>query len=329
MHNIWDMSGVDTKFSQRIGFLLVPNFALMSYASAIEPLRAANLIAGKDLYKVTPLSVGGAEVRSSSGVSVICDDLFVAGGDCHTIFVCAGGLQPDWALVQSAHPLLRKLSRQGVRVGGISSGAYLLAEAGLLDNKDFTIHWEHALLLKERFPQLSPRQTRYVIDGDRVTCAGGVAPLDMMHAIIGERMGSHFARRVSDWFLHTAVSAPGASQRGSLAERYGTNHSALLSILEKMEATLERPLSRVELAKLVGISVRHVDRLFKAHLKDSFRATYRNLRLDHARRLLEHSPLSIGEIALATGFSSTGHFSHAFRSRFGRSPSGSRSKTAH
>lgn len=320
------MKPFDAKTTQRIGFLLAPNFALMSYAAAVEPLRAANLIAGIVLYDVTPLSGRSEAVSSSSGMSVNCLALATAGANCHTIFVCAGGGVKDWTAMEDTHSTLRRLASQGVRIGGISSGTYVLAAAGLLNNRDFTIHWEHAPVLREAFPHLSPRQARYVIDSDRVTCAGGVAPLDMMHAMISQRMGSHFARRVSDWYLHAVVAEPGAPQRGSAPERFGTHHPALLTILEKMEATIEQPLGRAAMAKLAGISSRHLDRLFAQNLGTSFLETYRNLRLDSARRLLEQSPLSIAEIAFATGFSSAGHFSRAFKSRFTMAPNALRLK---
>jgi transcriptional regulator GlxA family with amidase domain len=323
------MTSFDSKSTQKIGFLLAPNFALMSYASAVEPLRAANLLAGVELYDIIPLSGGGEPVESSSGLAVGCGPLETVGVSCHTIFVCAGGDPKDWAAMNALHGTLRRLARQGVRIGGISSGAYVLAAAGLLGTSDFTIHWEHATVLKEAFPHLTPRQARYVIDGDRVTCAGGVAPLDLMHAMISDRMGSHFARRVSDWYLHTAVAEPGAPQRGSAAERFGTHHPALLTVLEKMEATIEQPINRAAMAKLAGISSRHLDRLFNEHLGSGFLETYRKIRLDHARRLLEQSPLSIAEIAYATGFSSAGHFSRAFRALTGKSPGSFRADALH
>lgn len=314
------MSVLETRNVQKIGFLLIPDFALMSYASATEPLRAANLLAGTDLYEIAPLSVDGRAVRSSSGLSVDCRNLVEAGDSCHVLFVCAGGSTHAWHLGEPVHGTLRRLARKGVRIGGISSGAYVLAAAGLLENRDFTIHWEHADILREAFSHLSPRQARYVIDGDRITCAGGVAPLDMMHALITERMGAHFARRVSDWYLHAMISEPEAPQRGSSAERFGTHHPALLAVIEKMEATIEKPLDRNAMARLAGISPRHLDRLFVRHLKTGFLDTYRGIRLNHARRLLEQSPLSVSEVAFATGFSSAGHFSRCFKQAFGTGP---------
>lgn len=304
----------------RYGIALTPNFALMSYSSATEPLRAANLISQTELYEIVPLSVGGRPVACSSGFSIPCRDIATAGPGCHTIFVVAGGNPDDWASAASLYPLLRKLSRQGIRIGGISSGAYLLAAAGLLDQRDFTIHWEHAPALKEAFPNLAPRQARYVLDGDRPTCGGGVAPLDMMHALIAERMGTAFARRVSDWYLHTAIAEPSAPQRGSSAERFGTHHRAVIAVIEKMETTIEQPLDRPNMARLAGISVRHLERLFVEQVGAGFSETYLRIRLDHALKLLEQSPLSISDIGFATGFSSASHFSRAFKARFGRGP---------
>lgn len=311
------MTGGDPKTTQHFGFLLLPRFALMSYAAATEPLRAANLLSGVPLYRVTDFSVDGTPVRASSGLEVPCAAL--RSPDVHTLFVCAGGGPDDWR-APDALAQLRQLGRRGVRLGGISGGAYLLAEAGLLSGRDFTIHWEHAPALTEAFPDLAPRSARYVLDGDRLTCGGGIAPLDMMHALIAGRMGAGFARRVSDWFLHTAVSEPGAPQRASAAERYRTHHPALLAALETMEATIETPLSRTAIAQTAGVSVRHLDRLFEKELGTKWQAAYLGLRLAQAARLLEQSPLSLAQIAFATGFSSASHFSRAFRDAYGAPP---------
>jgi transcriptional regulator GlxA family with amidase domain len=313
------MNSVDTKNIQDVGFILIPGFALMSYASATEPLRAANLLAGRDIYRISAFSPDGSPALSSSGVAVPAGPLPLRGSGLGTVFVCAGGLPRQWR-----HPAvlscLRQLSREGVRIGGISGGPYLLAAAGLLADRDFTIHWEHAQALLEAFPDLSPRQARFVIDGNRITCGGGIAPLDMMHVLIAERMGQDFARRVSDWYLHTEVGEPAAPQRASLAERYGVHHPGLLNVLEKMEETIEMPLGRAAMARIAGVTERHLDRLFTFHTGTTFLNQYRRIRLQHAHRLLKQSPLSISEVAVATGFSSAGHFSRMFREVYGCAP---------
>ena len=306
--------------AQSIGFVLLPGFAMMSFASASEPLRAANLLAGRELYRIRHFGTEGGAVVSSAGIEVATDPVAQALPELAMLFVCAGGRPADWGAPQ-IHAALRRLSRSGTRLGGISGGAYVLAAAGLLADRDFTIHWEHAAALKEAFPALEPRPARYVLDRDRLTCGGGVAPLDMMHALIGERMGPAFARRVSDWFLHTEIGAASAPQRAALAERYGVHRPPLLAALERMEAVIEAPLSRAEIARYAGVSVRQLDRLFAGHLGRSFSAVYRSIRIRHAIRLLRQSPLEISEIALATGFASPSHFARMIRAETGLSPS--------
>ena len=313
------MAGSDLNNLQRIGFILMPGFALMSYAAAVEPLRAANLIAGREIYALDVFSSDGKPVSSSAGVVVTAAPLPKAGSGLAMVFVCAGGIPADWES-PAVLSCLRQFAREGVLIGGISGGSFILARAGLLAGREFTIHWEHVPALIEMFPDLRPRQERFVVDGNRITCGGGVAPLDMMHVLIAERMGRDFARRVSDWYLHTHVSPPAEPQRASLVERYDVHHPALLAILEKMEGTIEHPLDRATMACFAGISPRHLDRLFADHMGSTFLAEYRKMRLQHARRLLVQSPLSISEIAYAVGFSSVGHFSRVYRNYYGDVP---------
>ena len=317
------MAARDPQF-QTYGFLLLPGFALMSFAAAVEPLRAANHLAGWPLYEIAFFGEGAV---SSIGVGVAGAALPRAGAGLSALFVCAGGGPAEWRR-PDVLACLRRLAGEGVRLGGISGGPYLLAQAGLLGGRRFTIHWEHAAALSEAFPHLTPQPARFVIDGDRVTCGGGVAPLDLMHALIAECMGGDFAGRVSYWFLHTRVEPGEGPQRASLAERFGVHHPALVTALEKMSGHLERPLSRARVARAAGISERQLDRLFAAHRGCGFLADYHRLRLEHARRLLEQSTLSAAEIAFAAGYSSASHFSRAFRARFGATPSQMRAQVS-
>lgn len=301
------------------GFIVLPGFALMSYASAVEPLRAANLLAGTELYQWRIFSDGGGIVQSSSGATVETQDLPDGRADLNTMFVAAGGEPRQWPS-QRIDACLRRLSRMGVRIGGISGGPFLLARAGLLDAHRFTVHWEHAAALREAFPALRPEAARFIADRDRITCGGGIAPLDMMHALISERFGAAFARQVSDWFLHTHVDMASDPQRGSVVERYGVHHAGLAGALAVMEANISAPLARPAIAAYAGVSPRHLDRLFVQHLGTGFALHYRRIRLEQARRLMRQSPLSVTEIAMATGFSSAAHFSRSYRAQFGHNP---------
>lgn len=312
------MTDIDNTI-QDIGFILVPGFALMCFASAVEPLRAVNLLAGRELYRVHIYSPDGDMVRSSSGALVPAQPLPVRGERLHSVFVVAGGHPSGWHW-PNVYASLRAFEREGARIGGISGGPYLLAAAGLLGAHRFTIHWEHAPALIEDFPGLKPEQARYIFDRNRLTCGGGVAPLDMMHALIAARFGPAFATRVSDWYLHTQVGSAAEPQRASLAERHGLHHPALLAVLEKMEATIEQPLDRDAMARFAGVTPRHLDRLFAGHLNSTFTLEYRRLRLEHARKLLQQSALSVSEIAFACGFASPGHFARRYREHFRMTP---------
>jgi transcriptional regulator GlxA family with amidase domain len=304
----------------RVGFILVPGYALMSFASAVEPLRAANLLAGRALFDIRFFSSDGKPVIASAGATMETEPLPRKPEGLDVLFVVAGGdpagRKPDAALFSC----LRRMARSGMTIGGISGGPYLLAAAGLLADRRFTVHWEHASALMERWPDLHPERVRFVIDRDRITCGGGVAPLDLMHALIESREGPDFARAVSDWFLHTHVDTPASPQRSSIAERYRVHHKVLAAMLEKMESHVETPLSRREMAGFAGISERHLDRLFQTVMASGFQREYIKIRLERARTLLKQSPMKVSEIALACGFAGSSQLARAYRAQFGENP---------
>ena len=304
----------------RIGFILVPGYALMSFASAVEPLRAANLLAGREIFDIRYFSSTGEPVAASAGATMATEPLPLKPDGLDALFVVAGGDPARAPRDAALFSCLRRMARSGLTIGGISAGPYLLAAAGLLTERRFTVHWEHASALMERWPDLQPERVRFVIDRDRITCGGGVAPLDLMHALIENREGPDFARAVSDWFLHTHVDEPASPQRSSVVERYRVHHKVLAAILEKMEAHVEEPLSRYEMATFAGISERHLDRLFQTVMKSGFQKEYLKIRLERARMLLKQSPMKISEIALACGFSGPSQFARAYRAAFGENP---------
>ncbi|MCY4394781.1 MAG: GlxA family transcriptional regulator [Rhodospirillaceae bacterium] len=308
---------------RRIAVLLVEGFALMSFAAVTEPLRAANLLAGKRVYEIDYFSAGrtvSGTLNSSSAASVGAGPLSEASGDYDLAFVVAGG-DPVGFRDASTFQWLRRQARHGRMLGGVSGGPAILANAGVMENRRMTIHWEHAAALAERHPGLLLERTLYVVDRDRITCAGGTAPLDMMHALIAEHHGPDFARNVSDWFMHTDVRPAGGPQRAGLAQRYGTNRHAVLAAIEAMENHIADPLPLADLAGVVGVSVRQLNRQFRAGLGRSAGSFYRDLRLDKSCELLRQTDLPILEIAIATGFADAAHFATAFGKRFGAAPS--------
>ncbi len=311
--------GVEAIDAQTIGFLLIPGFAMMSYASTVEPFRAANVLAGKTLYRWSIVSIDKQPVAASNGALIQPDSVVGDMRPLDIIFVCASG-NPSEFQHPPTYAWLREMSRRGTRIGAVSGGSYVLARAQLLSGYRFTIHWEHVPAFEEEFPRLPVSRARFEIDRDRLTCAGGVAPLDMVHVIIAQDHGYQLAAAVSDWLLQSDIRLGGNFQRLNLADRFGTSNKRLLGVLEHMEQTIEEPASREALATDAGISMRQLDRLFATHLHTSPMRYYMNLRLDRARILVLQSPLTVTEIAVACGFAGLSHFSAVYRRRFGLSP---------
>lgn len=315
-----DRPALKPKASRRIGILPLPGFAMMSHAALVEPMRAANLLAGRDLYEMVTIGPSLAPVSSSGAALVMPQAVVGADLALDFLFILAGGdplAHDDRAM---AHWLAR-LARQGVVLGGVSGGPVVLARAGLMAGRRMTVHWEHAEALAEISPHLMIERTLYVIDRDRVTCAGGTAPMDLMHTLISQHHGAGFARRVSDWFMHTEIRPSAGPQRAGLVQRVGVTVPAILDAVAAMETHVAEPLSLDRLAQIAGLSPRQLNRLFTEKLGRPTMRYYRELRLDKAQSLLRHAPLSLTDIALATGFASSSHFSRSYADRFGAPPS--------
>jgi transcriptional regulator GlxA family with amidase domain len=309
--------------ARTVGFLLVPGFALMSYAAAIEPLRAANLLSGRELYRWWHAAPGGKPVLASNGVAIIPDCGTNTERAADMVFVCAGG-NPALFEDRSVFAWLRRMARKGVAIGGISGGPYVLAKAGLLDERRATLHWEHLPAFREAFPDVAVVPSLFEIDGNRITCSGGISALDMMVAIIEKEHGRQLAAAVGDWFLHTHVREGFGSQRMDLRLRLGIADEKLLRVLRRMEGSIEAPQPRANLARIAGVSVRQLERLFQRHLGQGIHRQYSSMRLERARQLLRETTLPVLDVAVATGFSSSSQFARAYRRSFGEPPSRTR-----
>lgn len=306
--------------ARRIGFVLLDGYALMSTAAAVEPLRAANLLAGRDLYRLDFLSLGGGAAKSSVGGHFVTQPITAAARASYDlVFVVAGG-DPVGFRDAALSGFLRGLSVRGTPLGGISSGSAVLAEAGLMGNRRFTVHWQHFDALRARSDSYLMERRLFVIDRDRYTCAGGAAPLDMMHALVAAQHGADLARRVSDWFIHTQIRPWDDPQHSGPAARYDLRNGDLVAAVGLMESHLADPLALDQIAGLVGLGPRQLQRLFDGELGTSAMAFYRNMRLDAAANLLRDTPAPLAEIAQATGFHNPSHFAARFRARFDTTP---------
>ncbi len=303
----------------RVGFLLIPNFSMLAFASAIEPLRAANRMAGEQLFSWVIATPDGGAVSASNGV-------VVAGGsgpeilqDCRIVFACSG-LDIKSLATREILNVIRRLDRNGAIIGAICTGTYLMAAAGLLDDRRCTIHWENIDGLAEEFPLLEITNELFEIDDTRITCSGGTASLDMILYLISQIHGPGLAAQVSEQFIHDRIRDPSDRQRMELRARLGVSHPKLLAVVNFMEEGLEEPYSQTELASKAHLSTRQLERLFRKYLSTTPTRYYLNLRLARARHLLRQTSMSILSIALACGFVSASHFSKCYREVYGRTP---------
>jgi AraC family transcriptional regulator, glycine betaine-responsive activator len=304
----------------RVGFFLVPNFTMMAFTSAIEPLRLANQVTERPLYAWTLYSNDGGPVRASNSVEIRVDEPFGQARDLSAAILCAGnGVQTlDHRDVIAA---LRRLSTFGASLGAVCTGTYVLAKAGLLDGYQATIHWENQASLVAEFPHLDITSELFEIDRNRFTCAGGTAAADMMLSIIARDHGQALATAVTDQLIHHRIREASERQRMDLRTRLGVAHPRLLAVVARMEETIETPLSCTELSAEAGVSPRQLERLFAKYLGHSPTRHYLTVRLDRARFLLQQTSQPILSVAMACGFVSASHFSKSYNEHFGHTPS--------
>lgn len=304
---------------QTLAVLLVEGFALMSYASIIEPYRAANALAQRPLYRWLHVSIDGRPVRASNGTVITPDHGLKDRLACDTLFVIAGGNPAGFADARTLAWLRRQAARN-ITVAGVSGGPFILARAGLLNDHRMTIHWDHWPAFVEAFPLHQVESSLYVIDRKRVTCAGGIAGLDLTIELIEREQGHALAGRVSEWLIGAKPRAAEAPQRQSLRDRYDVNDDRLLRVLAEMEVAVEDIQPREALARVAGLSIRQLERLFVRLLGRTLHQTYLDIRLKQADQLLLKTGMSVTAIALGCGFRSSSHFSRAYRDAFGQAP---------
>jgi len=308
-------------------FVLLDQFTLISLASAVEPLRMANQLAGQELYRWHTASVDGHPVWASDGMPITPDCSIAAAPSADIVVVC-GGTGIQHTLSDELMKWLRTQARYSKRLGGICTGSWVLARAGLLDGFECSVHWEWLAAMQEAFPRVSLSASVFTLDRDRLTSSGGTAPMDMMLHLIGREHGHELSAAISDMFVYERMRNEQDHQRVPLKHMLGTQQPKLQEIVALMEANLEEPIDLDELAEYVALSRRQLERMFQKYLHCSPSRYYLRLRLIRARQLLKQTPISIVELALLCGFVSTPHFSKCYREYFGVPPSDERLVTA-
>ncbi len=302
-----------------IGFLLLPRFSMMAFFSAVEPLRIANRISGRPLFDWTLFGVDGEPVTASNGMTLLVDR---PAGEPHalpSLAVCSG-FEPEAHLSRPLMAWLHRLDQAGCTLGGLDTGCFLLAAAGLLKGERVTLHWESLPAFCERFPAIETSDELFELGPRRFSCAGGAAAMDMALEVIARRHGTRLALDVSEQLIHDRLRSRSDQQRMALARRLGTHNRRLVQAVALMERHLEAPLALGEIARRCGITSRQLQRLFAQHLASTPQGWYLGLRLERAHQLLVETDLDVLAVGLACGFSSASSFSRAFREHYGQSP---------
>ncbi|MFT6075650.1 MAG: transcriptional regulator GlxA family with amidase domain [Yoonia sp.] len=304
---------------RRFVFVLMNDFTMLCFAAAIESLRIANRTAGKELYKWKIISEGGQEAVCSNGCAFRVDDDLCELERDDTIMLC-GGIDIQRATTKRTLNWMRREARRGATIAGLCTAGYAMAKAGLLDGKKATIHWENQDSFAEEFEEVTLTKSVFVVDGNRITTAGGTASIDLMIKLIADQHSEDLANAVADILIYSAIRTDQDTQRLSIPTRIGVRHPKLSRVIQMMEQNIEEPISPATLAKDVGMSTRQLERLFRRYLSRSPKRYYMELRLQKARNLLMQTDMTVINVALACGFASPSHFSKCYRSHYDTTP---------
>ena len=303
-------------------FLVLPEFSFLAFISAIEPLRVANHFR-PDSYRWKVISTDGGPVLATNGMLLDAECAFAQATDVETVFVLSGFNTLSYYRPELGE-WLRAMRRRGATVGAIDGGAFALAEAKLLRNTPVTLHWSSHSPFAERYPTLKLSEALFEIGERCISCAGGTSCIDMMLALIDRKHGLALATQISDWFILGRIRSQSHHQRMEIASRYGVHNDKAIQVIRLMQQHVEDPLSIDDLAGMVAVTRRQLERLFGAHLGMPPSQLYLGLRLDRGRELLQQTGMAVTEITVACGFGSSSYFSRAYRAKFGSSPKNDR-----
>ena len=307
-------------------FYILPEFTLLAFASAIETLRLSNAIIGYEAYAWRIVSGDGRPVEASCGLSLHADTtieaerLAVASHARPFMVVVCGGRNVERYANKTADAWLRECRANGVAIASLCTGAHVLAEARLLDDRRCVIHWENYPSFTERFLGAEVRTGLFEIDGTIHTCAGGAASFDMMLHIVRQDFGEAVVSGVCEQAIVDRLRNAGDLQRMPFAPRVGKHHPVVAQLIERMQETLADPVPVETLMADMKLTRRQIERLFRSETGQSPGKFYMRLRLERARLLLQRTWKPIVEVAIACGFSSASHFAKSYKNACGRSP---------
>lgn len=301
------------------GFLTLPDYSMIAVTNAIEALRMANRCAGHAAYRWTVYGLNETPVPASNGLTLGPTQRLGVGATPDILFAC-GGVDVRAAVSRPLLAALRRAARDGTPLGALCTGTFALAAAGLLDDYRCAVHWEDMAAMRAEFPEIELANELFVLDRNRLTCTGGTGPLDMMLHVIEARLGRLIAEHVKATFVLDRIRPSGERQPLNEDDRVGPGQPMLARAMVMIEQRLgeKQPLS--EVAAALGISLRQLQRVFRAEIGDSPAAFIKTLRLKRAQAMLQTMKLPVTDVAMACGFGSSTYFASAYRDHFGHSP---------
>ncbi|MFR0692741.1 GlxA family transcriptional regulator [Enterobacterales bacterium AE_CKDN230030158-1A_HGKHYDSX7] len=305
----------DAQRQRKVGFVLLEHFSLPAFTQALDTLVTANLIR-EAAFSTRTFSLDGESVTSDLGL-VICPASALEARylDMDLLVVC-GGLRTPLKDMPALSRLLHQADERGIALAGLWNGAWFLGKAGLLDGHKCAVHPENRASLAEVARNSVVTAESYILDGNRLTAGSPTGAFNLVLEWVHQLHGRELVEGIVD--ILAFEESRYRRTRPALHEKMT---QPLRDVLNLMSANIEEPLSPDQLSECVGRSKRQLERLFQEQLGTSPVRYYLELRITESRRLLQHSDLSLVEVALACGFVSPSHFSKCYTSFFGYSPS--------
>ncbi len=312
----------DSDNATALGFLIFPGFPMSCLTSAIEPLRAANEIADRRAFDWKLISETGARVNSSARVGFDPDMALAEARGLDYLFLL-GGPPARFDDPRSGNGHLRSLARHGARMGGVSGGVFPLARSGLLAGHVCSVHWCYEAAFRAEFPDHAVQDDVIVIDRGRLTVSGAAAAFDLMLNLIEDRLGARVTTEVACWFQHPLMRGQGVRQKVPVSRSEGTSDmlpEPVRRAADIFAGRIDDTIGVAEVARMLGLSARHLERIFKAATGQSPKLYYRKLRMNAARQLVRHSNDNMLAIANAVGYSAAAPMIRRYRETFGATP---------
>ena len=292
---------------------------MMSLASTLDTMRAANRISRRELFRWKIVTLNGKSADLTCGVPIAAESKLDESASGDALLVIAG-FNHQKHVGRSELKLIKQVSRRFCTIGGIEAGSWILARCGLLDQKSATTHWEDLEEFSRQFPRVRLKTDRFVIDRPVFTTGGASPTFDFMLHLIRVRYGYPLALEVSSAFIydssHNATDTQPLVSLGSLE----TREPRVAAAIRLMGKHIDETISMTEIATHTNLSIRMLEYLFAQTMGVSPGAYYRRLRLQMARRLVVDTQLRMQEIAIRTGFNSLPAFSRMFKSYYQQSP---------